>query len=396
MTDREPPLIAHIVYRFAVGGLENGLVNLINNIPADRYRHVVISLTETSAFESRITQPGVRVIPLHKRAGQDWSIHARLWKMLKALRPAILHTRNLPTLECQVVGWCAGVRARVHGEHGRDTYDLRGETTRYNLLRRSVRPLVHRYIAVSRDLEAWLTQTIRVRPGRLTQIYNGVDVRRFEPRKGARANVLPARFAPDGAIVFGTAGRLQAVKDQPTLARAFVELVRGHPAARAAARLVIIGDGQLREECARILAEGGVAELAWLAGERNDVPKCLQALDVFILPSIAEGISNTILEAMATGLPVIATAVGGNPELVTDGASGILVPPSDAKAMAAAMRRYIDDRGLVTRHGAEGRRIAATRFALDTMVRNYVDVYDAVLARHRDARLAGHESPART
>lgn len=396
MTPEAPPLIAHIVYRFDVGGLENGLTNLVNEIPADRYRHVIISLTESSAFESRITQPGVHVIPLHKPAGHDWGLHRRLWKMLRALRPAIVHTRNLPTLECQVTAWSAGVRARIHGEHGRDTYDLHGEKPGYVLLRKGVRPLIQRYIAVSQDLERWLTRTVRARPDRILQIYNGVDTTLFHPRSGGRPLVFPYGFAPANTIVFGTAGRLQPVKDQPTLARAFVELVRERPAARDTARLVIVGDGQLRDECAKILSDGGVSEIAWMAGQRSDVPKCLQALDVFLLPSIAEGISNTILEAMATGLPVIATAVGGNPELVTDGRTGCTVPASNPAAMAAAMRRYLDDRGLITRHGAEGRQVATKRFALNTMVQRYLEVYDAVLSRSRGGRTPEHAGPARS
>src|SRR5262245_38712954 len=207
------PLIAHVVYRFDVGGLENGLVNLINHIPADRYRHVIISLTETSAFESRITQPGVHVIPMFKKSGNDLRVHSKLWKALRALKPAIVHTRNLPTLECQVTAWVAGVRGRIHGEHGRDTYDLRGARPAYNMLRRMVRPLVHRYIAVSRDLETWLQKTVYVKRERLTQIYNGVDTDVFAPRRGSRPNVLPSRFASERAVVFGTVGRLQTVKD---------------------------------------------------------------------------------------------------------------------------------------------------------------------------------------
>jgi sugar transferase (PEP-CTERM/EpsH1 system associated) len=390
-----PPLIAHVVYRFDVGGLENGLVNLINNIPADRYRHVVISLTETSSsFESRIARPGVHVIPLHKKPGNDFGMHARLRRMLKALAPSVVHTRNLPTLECQITAWLAGVPVRIHGEHGRDTYDLTGSKPVYNLLRRTVRPLVHRYIAVSRDLESWLVDVVRVRRDRLVQIYNGVDTDRFRPRSSKRPAIVDARFAPETAVVFGTVGRLQPVKDQPTLARAFVELVRSHPDARRTARLAIVGDGPLRAECETILRDGGVSDLAWLPGQRGDIPACLQAFDAFVLPSIAEGISNTILEAMATGLPVIATAVGGNAELVADGRTGALVPPSDPAAMAAAMGRYLDDRALLARHGAEGRRVAATRFGLGTMVECYLQVYDAAIAAASGSR--PHASPART
>src|SRR5689334_2663778 len=112
---------------------------------------------------------------MHKRPGNDWRMHLPLRRVLRTLKLAIVHTSNLPTLECQVTAWAAGVHARVHGEHGRDTYDIHGAKPAYNALRRVIRPLVHRYVAVSRDLEGWLLDMVRVRPDRLSQIYNGVD-----------------------------------------------------------------------------------------------------------------------------------------------------------------------------------------------------------------------------
>jgi glycosyltransferase involved in cell wall biosynthesis len=180
--------------------------------------------------------------------------------------------------------------------------------------------------------------------------------------------------------VFGTVGRMQEVKDQPTLARAFVRLLALHPELKATARLALVGDGPLRARCAEILAAAGIADLAWLPGERSDVADVLRACDVFVLPSLGEGISNTILEAMATGLPVVATAVGGNPELVTDGETGALTPAADPEAMARAMAPYALDESRRRTHGAAGRATAERRFSLEAMVAAYVDVYDHALA----------------
>jgi glycosyltransferase involved in cell wall biosynthesis len=151
------------------------------------------------------------------------------------------------------------------------------------------------------------------------------------------------------------------------------------PAARRRLRLVIVGDGALRAEIESLLAGAGIRDLAWLAGARDDVPELLRSLDLFVLPSRAEGISNTILEAMACGLPVVATAVGGNAELVVDGETGRLVPAGDPAALAAAIRAYLDDPGLLDAHGAAGRRRVEERFDLDAMVAAYLAVYDAVL-----------------
>lgn len=377
-----PPLVVHLVYRFATGGMENGVVNLLNRIPEDRYRHAIVSLTDVSEFRHRLKNlDRIEIVELRQPKGNDFGTHRRLYATLRRLRPAILHTRNLAAQEGQLAGFLARVPVRIHGEHGRDMYDLQGKSRRYNLLRKALRPIIHRYLAVSRDLADWLTTTVGVPPARVTQIYNGVDAVKFAPRGAApRPPILPEGFAPPGAVVYGTVGRMAEVKDQTNLARAFVRLVAARPEARATARLVMVGDGPLRDASLKILAEGGCADLAWLPGERSDVADVLRTLDVFVLPSLGEGISNTILEAMATALPVVATAVGGNPELVTAESTGALCPAADSDALAAALAPYLADAGRRAAHGAAGRRAVEERFSMDAMVGAYLHVYDAALA----------------
>jgi sugar transferase (PEP-CTERM/EpsH1 system associated) len=277
----------------------------------------------------------------------------------------------------------ARVPGRIHGEHGRDIYDLDGSRFKYNLLRKAIRPLVHHYIAVSVDLADWLTSTVGARSERVTQIYNGVDIQRFQPRHGPRPALGPEGFAPPQALVVGTVGRMQAVKDQLTLVRAFCHMLHTASETRAFLRLVLIGDGPLRQEAQQVLRQANLEHFAWLPGERTDIPELLRAFDLFVLPSLAEGISNTILEAMASGLPVVATRVGGNPELVEEGTTGLLVPAANPVAMAAAMQTYVSDRGQLLRHGRAGRQKATTRFSMEAMVHGYLSVYDAVLHNKR-------------
>ena len=125
------PLIAHIVFSLGTGGLENGLVNLINRSPPGRYRHVIVCLTESGEFEKRITCPDVEVIALHKRAGHDLRVYWRLWRTLYSLQPAIVHSRNLAALEMQVISMLACRAMRVHGENRRDVNDLHGNNRKY-------------------------------------------------------------------------------------------------------------------------------------------------------------------------------------------------------------------------------------------------------------------------
>jgi len=374
----EPPLIAHVIHHFGVGGMENGIVNLINNMPAERYRHAIVCLTDYSDFCQRLNQP-VELIPLHKHAGNDMRLYGRLYRAFKQLNPAIVHTRNLSALEAQAVAALAGVRGRVHGEHGRDIYDLHGKSRKYNFLRRAIRPLVKRYIAVSRDLEQWLIDTVRAKPARVSQIYNGVDSVKFAPRIQPRSEFGPPGFCPADGWVIGSVGRMAEVKDHPGLTRAFLRLIALSPAARARARLVILGDGVTRETCLALLKQAGAEHLAWLPGERNDIAPLMAQFDVFALSSWGEGISNTILEAMACGLPVVATAVGGNTELVDAAQTGALVPPADPEAMAQALLKYFEDKALTQTLGAAGRAKIEARFSMEAMVSGYLGVYDAVL-----------------
>jgi sugar transferase (PEP-CTERM/EpsH1 system associated) len=384
-----PPLVAHLVYSFRVGGLENGIVNLINHLPRERYRHVVIALTTGDpTFHARIQLPGVELIELHKPPGHGFVLYPRLFRLLRRLRPAIVHTRNLAALEMSASAWAAGVPVRLHGEHGWDIADPAGLSARHRLLRRLYSPFVSHYVALSAHLEAYLTQAVGIAPERVSRICNGVDVRRFAP--GADPSPPPGLPFGAGDWLVGTVGRLEAVKDQVTLVRAFAHWLADDEAARQRARLVIVGDGPLRPEVERAVAAAGLGQRVWLAGERADIPHLLSALDCFVLPSRAEGISNTLLEAMACGLPVVATEVGGNGELVAAGESGKLVPPQDISALAQGIASYFHDPLRALAHGAAGRLRAEAEFSLDGMVSRYIGCYDRLLAdvKHRPA-LAG-------
>ena len=373
------PLVVHVMYRFDVGGLENGVVNLINRMPADAYRHAVLALTEVTDFRRRIARDDVEFISLAKPPGHLWWLYPRLFRLFRQLRPAIVHSRNLAALEVAVPAWAAGVPVRIHGEHGRDVGDLKGLNKTYQWLRRLYNPFVTHFIALSRDLENYLLDPVGIARRKVTQIYNGVDAERFHPADGLPI-IDGCPFRRPQHWLVGTVGRMQTVKDQTLLARAFVRALEREPALRQRLRLVMVGEGPLRAQAQEMLDAAGVADLAWLPGERHDVPDILRGLDCFVLPSLAEGISNTILEAMASGLPVIATRVGGNPELVLEGETGRLVPVGDVEALASAL---IDDAHAPEADraaGQAGRWQVERRFSMDSMVAAYRGLYDELLA----------------
>jgi sugar transferase (PEP-CTERM/EpsH1 system associated) len=375
------PLVAHIIYALGTGGLENGLINIINRTPPDRYRHVIICLTNADDFANRITLPGVQVIQLHKPAGQNFRVFWDLWKTLRTLRPDVVHTRNLASLEMQLVTLLMPGIKRVHGEHGRDIHDLDGTNKKYNLLRKAMQPFVHRYIAVSRDLLQWLKHTVAIPEKKLRQIYNGVDAGKFSPRQNDAqlGDLAPPGLLPENAVVVGTVGRLAEVKNQQLLIEAVGYLFTKRPILRGTLRLVLVGDGPLKLQLVDRVKQLGLSDVVWFSGDRNDVPVLMQLMDIFILPSLAEGISNTLLEAMASGLPVIATSVGGNVELIEEGVNGRLVPVNNVVAMADALAELVDDPTLRQSMGEKGLALVRTTFNWEKTVADYLAVYDTLL-----------------
>lgn len=384
------PRIVHVIHRFAIGGLENGLVNLVNGLPPGAWRHTIVALADVDAsFASRVREESVEIVALGKGAGHAHRVYPRLWRMLRQWRPAIVHTRNLAALEVLPVAWAAGVPVRVHGEHGRTADDPEGLNPRRRRIRRLYRPFVSRYVAVSPDLATYLENGVGVRRERIEQIYNGVDTDRFVAR-AAREPIEGCPFRDPGHRIVGTVGRLDPVKGHAILASAFAAALKERPALRASLRLAIVGDGTERGRIEAVLDAHGVRDLAWLPGARHDIPGVLRGFDVFALPSLGEGVSNTILEAMATGMPVVATRVGANADLVDDGITGRLVAPSDSAALATAIVDYALDPASALAHGRAGRLRAEQRFSLHRMLDRYHRLYTALA---QGAAIATRERP---
>ncbi|XHS77527.1 TIGR03088 family PEP-CTERM/XrtA system glycosyltransferase [Burkholderiaceae bacterium UC74_6] len=380
--NRDPrPLVIHVMNRFDTGGLENGVVNLINHMPAEAFRHAVLALTEVTDFKQRVNRSDVEFIALNKPPGHGFWQFPKLYRLFKQLQPAIVHSRNLAALEVQLPAWAAGVPVRIHGEHGRDVGDLDGSNKTYQRVRRFYKPFVHHYVALSRDLESYLKEAVAVPAERITQAYNGVDMERFCQSKDGVMPISGCPFDPKTHWIVGTVGRMAEVKDQTLLAQAFIEVLRREPALRDRLRLAMIGDGPLRGRAQALLDEAGVADLAWLPGERSDVPDVMRGLHLFVLPSLAEGISNTILEAMASGLAVLATDVGGNADLLAAGETGLLVPAGQVQPMVEALASLALAPARAQAMGRAGRARVEHKFSMAAMMRNYQGVYERLLAK---------------
>lgn len=377
-----PPLILHVIHHLYMGGMENGLVNLINHMPPARYRHAIACIEDYSDFRNRITRPDVDVIALHRSQVGVWKMRRDIFRLCRKLKPAIVHTRNMSGLDALLPARLAGVAHCVHGEHGWDVDNLDGSQFKAALLRRLHVPLVERYITVSRDLQRYLTSRVGISAARITQIYNGVDTERFHSVSPKPRAWLPPAFRNEALLLIGTVGRIQAVKDQATLLQAFALMIRSRPELKNTLRLAIVGDGPLLGDLKALAQSLNIADATWFPGALRNVPEVLRALDVYVQPSLNEGISNTILEAMASGLPVIATAVGGNVELVQDGVCGRFFTPRDSETLAPLLLEYANGHALRQTHSRAARERAMAEFSLGNMLARYTSVYDQLLG-HR-------------
>ncbi len=378
-SQEQAPLVVHLTYRLDFGGMETLMIERINRMPAGAYRHAIVCLTHYTDFAKKISKPGVELYALNKAPGLSLGTHGALWKLLRRLKPAIVHTYNLSAIEYAPAALLAGVPVRINGAHGRDADDPDGSNRKHNMLRRLMLPFYDCCYANSDDMLAWSRRVIGVPEQKSRLLSNGIDADKFRPRADSDdAAVHP--FGP-GVIVIGCVGRMQAVKDHATLVDAFILLRDLVPLQRSALRLAIIGDGPLLEKIRARVAQAGIADLVWLPGARTDIAAILRSIDVFALSSIAEGTPGSALEAMASALPVVGTRVGGIPEVIEDGVTGAIVPPSDPKAMAQALARYAGDPELARRHGAAGLERVRRKYAMGAMVAAYQSLYDSLCER---------------
>jgi len=359
--------VLHILEYFGTAGMERGVRKIICGA-APGFEHSLI-IQRTTGDQAPLLPPQVSVTALNRPERNSIRHLLRMVRQIRRLRPHIVHTRNWAGMDGIVAATLARVPRIIHGEHGWNMEDPQGLDRKRRIIRRLLSRRVDEFTCVSQHIATWLREEVRVR-GPITQIYNGVDTDRYAPGTDG-LSVREELGIPADAFVVGFVGRLDAIKGLPVLAGAFARLRVEHPEAH----LVIVGEGP---EAHRLRERAGAG--LHMAGLRRDVPSFLRTFDVFSLASDNEGISNAILEAMAVGLPVAATRVGGNPELVLDGETGRLFERGDEEGLYRILREYLRHPELRRRHAAAARARAVESFSLQAMVRGYEAVYSRVAA----------------
>ncbi len=365
-------IVAHVLSSLRIGGQEKVAVDLAGGQVDAGNTVMVVSLAPppdgplADAFRAR----GVGVHRVAKGPGIDVGLSLRLTALFRRSRVAVVHTHNRqPLLYGAPAGKLAGAKV-VHTRHGP------GRGTRSEQwLRRGAGYLLDAYVAVSPELAALARELGDCSDDKLTVIENGIDLGTFGGAAAERDAARAELGIPTDGWVVGSVGRLAREKDYPLLVRAAAPLLG------PLGRLLLVGDGG---EAAAIRAEvdaRGVTPFVSLAGVRHDVPRLLAAMDAFALSSRMEGLPLCALEAMAAGLPVVATAVGGLPGLIEDGVTGFLVPSGDEPALARALATLRADPARARAVGERGRAHVQRLYARDAMVRRYLDLYAGVGAR---------------
>jgi sugar transferase (PEP-CTERM/EpsH1 system associated) len=364
--------VVQVIYSLDIGGVEKLAVTIGASLDRSRFRPAICALDGGGVLADELAALGV---PYHVlwRKGIELGVLPRLYRCFRREDARIVHTHQFAQLLFSFLpAKLCGARI-VHTEH--EFFLYRSDPRARRLFRQLIR-FCPAMTVVGPEVARYYIEELGVPTERVHVIANGVDLRRFDV---ARAQARARHGLGEDELVYGIVARLEPEKDHGTLLEAFRVLLAG----QRRARLLIAGDGRLRKELESRARSLGIEGRAMFLGAVTDVSGVLAALDVFVLSSVNEGVPLSVVEAMAAGKPVVATDVGGMRLLVKPGSNGMLVPPADPAALAAAMGSLANDPEKRHEMGARGRQLAAESFSLGTMVDRYQQVYESVLdARH--------------
>jgi sugar transferase (PEP-CTERM/EpsH1 system associated) len=383
----EPPRterlrVLHVVSHLGMGGTEHGVLQVIKGLGEDEFEHRICAVRAVDGdFAVRMDVAGRTYSAGSGRPGFQFPLF-RLAGIMKQFRPHIVHTRNFGALEAIPAARLAGVPAAVHSEHGYELEILDGLPLRRRIICRAFYAMADAVFTVTNELGKYHSKQSGLPVEKFHLLYNGVNTDKFLPRPEASARLKSELGIPAERVVVGTVGRLVPIKDQGTLLRAAELLLKQN----CNMHVLVVGAGpELAMLQAQVAASAKLPGRVTFSGASDRVPDLLNAMDIFVLPSICEGMSNTIIEAMASGLPVVATRAGGNPELVKEDHTGWLFGPGDVRSLSELLLRFTDDADLRHEFGRVARRRAIELFSLTGMIQRYRSLYFDLAAR-RGAR----------
>ncbi len=359
--------VAHVVLGLKVGGLERVVVNLVRGLQHDGFKNRILCLEEGGEFAAELEPLGIPIHVLGKKPGMDWYAIRRLAGLLRENRIDVVHTHNpMPHFHGAIARLLARTPVLVHTKHGRNYPD----NPRRVLLNRALSWFTDMIVPVSDNAAQVALEIERVAAHKVRRIWNGVDTELYKPG---------TMNSETGTSVIGTVARLSPEKDQQTMLAAFKLVLEKIPQAR----LVFVGDGPSVADLKQTTAQLGMGDNVDFLGMRSNVAELLNTFDLFTLSSVTEGISMTLLEAMACELPVAATDVGGNREIVNPPECGLIVPPRDSQALANAYLELLHNPQGRANMGQAARVRVIEHFSLNKMISDYETLYSQLLTQKR-------------
>jgi glycosyltransferase involved in cell wall biosynthesis len=378
--------IAHVLSSFGVGGQERVALDLASWQRRQGQRVLAVSVADgpEGPLADAFREHGVEAVSIPKGSGVDVQLPFRLAKLFTQHDVDVVHTHNPHALVYGAPAAGLARAASIHSKHG-----MNPDTARRLWLRRGVSTLVDAYVAVTPALARAALDSRESSAERLHVVPNGVDLSRFKPDTAAREAVRAELGIPPSAWVVGTVGRLAPEKNQALLLRAMMPLLDERR------QLVIVGDGPERSALSALAAESWRSEYCHFVGARGDVERYLAAFDVFALSSVTEGLPLVLLEAMATGIPVVSTAVGGIGDLIERGETGLLVPSGDEPELRRQLLFLANFPTAALRIGAAGRKAALAKYSLEQMAERYQALYEEASQSRPRSRPVGEPPPRR-
>ncbi|MEX2156228.1 MAG: glycosyltransferase [Gemmatimonadales bacterium] len=358
--------VVQVLLNLGHGGMETMAVSLARGLDPQRFRSVIVALDAGGEHEEALRQSGIESYVLGGRRFWSPAFHWEFAALLRKLDAAVVHTHHFsPLLHSVLAIRLARVPRVVHTEHSYQYLEPRGD---YRRMLRWMGAATDAFVLVAQSMQAFYRDRVRVGSGRLRVIPNGIDTDIYKPSTEGVAQKRQRWGVPPDAYLVGTAGRFFPEKDYATLIRGFRTFAASHPKAH----LAMIGDGPERPSLEALAGER-VHFLGW----RTDLKEILPALDVFALSSKSEGLPLVALEALACGIPVVATPVGDLPEVVANGAAGVLFSVGDAAALARALSLLADGARRAAL-GRAGRERVLHRYSQTAMVDGYTRAYDGL------------------
>ncbi|MDD5427110.1 MAG: glycosyltransferase [candidate division Zixibacteria bacterium] len=375
MNSRAKINLMHAVLDMDLGGLQRLIAETTMVMDRERFNIEVVCYDRLGCFADYLTARGIQVTLLQKKPRSANLLYPlRLAKFLRQKKVHILHMHPGAFVYGCLAGAMVRTPALVYTEHGRAVVEdpVRLVEDRISGF------FVHQMIAVSKNLETYLAEVVHLPAKKICTVINGIRTEKFARREKAEKLLMEFNLT-DRCKVIGTVSRLDAVKDQLSMIKAFQIVNEKIPDSK----LLIVGEGHMRETLTEHIVKNNLQDKVIITGQRQDVPELLHIFDLFVLSSLSEGTSVSLLEAMAAGLPPVVTNVGGNPDIVKNGENGLVVEPKDTPALADAILEILTDPAMYERFSKNAVATVKQNYSIEKMVATYTDIYLKLLRRKR-------------